>query len=61
MNKIVKSKDVAEMLGVDLRTIQKQAKANYFPPEVCGRIGNQYIFRLDLLINFLFSGKQVEA
>lgn len=53
---ILKSKEVAEMLGVDIRTIQKLAKENYYPPEVCGKIGKQYIFNADLLFSFLFSG-----
>ena len=51
---ILKTEEVAEMLRVDPRTIQRQAKDARFPECVCTKVGNQYRFIKEELIKYLF-------
>ena len=41
---IITSKEVAELLHSDIRTIQKNAKKGFYPKGVCGQHGKYWLF-----------------
>lgn len=53
--KILNVKEVAEMLKSDKRTIERRAKAGFYPKDVCGRHGRYWLFNEEKLIEFIFS------
>lgn len=57
--KVMTIEEVAKLLKIDKRTLQKQAQKGYFPSGVCGRVGRKYLFNEEALLNFVFSNKVV--
>jgi len=53
--RILNVKEVAELLKSDKRTIERRAKAGYYPQNVCGRHGRYWLFNEEKLIEFIFS------
>ncbi len=52
---IITTEEVAKMLRIDKRTVQRQAKEEYYPKNVCTKVGTQYRFLKEELMKFLFS------
>ena len=54
MKEILNTKDVAELLQKDIRTIQRKAENNEFPKGVCSKFGRSWIFHKENLMQYLF-------
>ena len=52
---ILTAEEVAKLLRVDKRTIQRLAKKKYYPQNVCAKVGRQYRFIEEELKKFIFS------
>lgn len=55
MTKILTAEEVAKLLKIDVRTVQRQAKKKFFPAAVCTKFGHQYRFVEEGLMKFLFA------
>lgn len=53
--KILNVKEVAELLKADKRTIERRAKAGYYPQGVCGKHGRYWLFNEEKLLEFVFA------
>jgi phage terminase Nu1 subunit (DNA packaging protein) len=51
---IITSKEAAELLHSDIRTIQKNAKKGFYPKGVCGQHGKYWLFNKEALLSFIF-------
>ena len=54
---IMTTEEIAQLLKVDIRTIQRMAKKEIYPKSVCFRVGKQYRFNKEALLEFLTSNK----
>lgn len=52
---ILNTKEVAELLKSDKRTIQKKAERGEYPKGVCGKHGRYWLFNKEKLLNYIFS------
>ncbi len=53
--KILNSKQVAELLHTDVRTIQRNAENNKYPKGVCGKHGRFWLFNEEKLLQYIFN------
>ena len=53
--KSISAPEAAKLLKSDVRTIERKAKAGYYPKDVCGRHGRVWLFNEEKLIEFIFS------
>lgn len=51
---ILNVKEAAELLRADKRTVERKAKAGYYPPNVCGKHGRYWLFNKQELLKFVF-------
>lgn len=51
---ILNTKEVAQLLKSDIRTIQKKAENGDYPNGVCGKHGRYWLFNKDKLLEFIF-------
>ena len=52
---ILNSKEAAELLHADKRTVERNAKNGKYPAGVCGRHGRFWLFNKEKLLEFVFS------
>lgn len=52
---IINTKEVANIVKSDKRTIERRARAGYYPQGVCGRHGRYWLFNKEKLLEFIFS------
>lgn len=51
---ILTTKEVAELVREDKRTIERKAQSGFYPSNVCSKHGRFYKFHKQNLLNFLF-------
>ena len=54
---ILNTKEVAQLLKSDIRTIQRRAESGHYPSGVCGKHGRYWLFNKDKLIEYIFSDR----
>lgn len=52
---ILNSKQVAELLHSDVRTIQRKADSGKFPQGICGKFGRFWLFDKEKLLQYIFN------
>ena len=51
---IINVREVAAMLRSDKRTVERRAKAGYYPAGVCGKHGRYWLFNKEKLLQHVF-------
>ena len=51
---ILNTKEVAQLLKTDIRTIQRKAENGDYPPQVCGKHGRYWLFNKEELLKHIF-------
>jgi len=52
---ILNAKEAAQLLRSDMRTVERRAKAGYYPKGVCGKHGRFWLFNKAKLLEFIFN------
>ena len=52
---ILNTKEVAQLLKSDVRTIQRKAEAGQYPKGVCGKHGRYWLFNKTKLLEYVFN------
>ena len=55
MDEILNTKEVAELLKSDKRTVERRAKNGEYPAGVCGRHGRYWLFNKQKLLQYIFN------
>jgi excisionase family DNA binding protein len=51
---LLNTKEVAQLLKSDKRTIQRKAEQGKYPQGVCGKHGRYWLFNKELLLQHIF-------
>ena len=51
---VLNTKEVAELLHSDIRTIQRRAEGDKYPKGICGKHGRYWLFDKEKLLQHIF-------